>query len=114
MAGDLAWSERRIAFTSEAVATMRRWAEMMEQEKQIICWSLAFDAQGQLTTGLCAFYRPGESPTNPSFELPPQAIEDRVGDVTFHWVGEETGLKEVRKYCIDIGWGRGSRLIPLD
>ncbi|TAL40228.1 MAG: hypothetical protein EPN97_00485 [Alphaproteobacteria bacterium] len=114
---DILWSEKRVAFTSDAVETMRQWADINRVEDgKAICWSVALTEKGEiLQIGLCTYLVRGSvlAKANPKFELSPFAIEDRVGDILFHWVADQSGLEAVRKYCIDAGGGRPSRVIEI-
>ncbi|MBX3443839.1 MAG: hypothetical protein KF774_15635 [Planctomyces sp.] len=96
-------SRQGVYFTEEATAVMRDFADALQKENAYaLSWSIAFDKNGQLTIGLGGDYAPQ-----------PKAISDSVAGIDFYWYAEPPGLEAIRQYCVDVGWERTSRLLPL-
>lgn len=108
MTDNVVFSRQGIAFTAEALTTMRDWSAGLRRENPaaIIIWTVAFDSHGEPIIGLCADYHPAH----------PLSTPDEVEDVAFYWYADPPGIDLVRKHCIDAGFEKKSRLLdsPAD
>jgi hypothetical protein len=102
MTDDIVFSSRGVAFTSEAVDTMRGFAESLRQSNAIPIWEVYVDDAGQTLTILCGDYAPS-----------PKTVPDQIGGIVFYWFADERAFDVLRNRCVDVGQGRKSRLLDL-